>query len=162
VDRAGNHGVAHAQVFLDTTPPVLILPSSLVVDATGPAGATVTFSASATDNFDPAPTVTCAPPSGSVFPIGNTTVTCTANHPRPCRAPRPHTNPWVPASPGPPRGADEPLAAGGGAVQGAGLPRGTTTSLLAKRERPDPCSSLVPFTNELNAQSGKHFPASLA
>lgn len=32
----------------------------------------------ATDNCGPAPTVTCTPPSGSVFPAGTTTVTCTA------------------------------------------------------------------------------------
>ena len=32
----------------------------------------------ATDNCDPSPTVVCAPASGSVFPVGTTTVTCTA------------------------------------------------------------------------------------
>jgi Tol biopolymer transport system component len=58
--------------------PVLSLPAELTVEATGPTGATVTFSVSATDDADPAPTVSCAPASGSTFPLGGTTVTCTA------------------------------------------------------------------------------------
>ena len=36
------------------------------------------FDAVATDDCDPAPEVTCEPPSGSAFPIGVTEVTCTA------------------------------------------------------------------------------------
>ena len=38
----------------------------------------VTFSVSAIDNCDPSPNVTCTPASGSGFPIGTTTVNCTA------------------------------------------------------------------------------------
>lgn len=38
----------------------------------------MTFSVTATDVFDPAPVIVCTPPSGSFFPIGTTTVTCTA------------------------------------------------------------------------------------
>lgn len=38
----------------------------------------MTYDATARDNADPAPTVTCSRPSGSVFPIGTTTVNCTA------------------------------------------------------------------------------------
>jgi len=41
-------------------------------------GATVTYSASATDVVDDAVAAACEPPSGSTFPIGTTTVTCTA------------------------------------------------------------------------------------
>jgi len=41
-------------------------------------GAFVTFTATATDNCDLTPSIVCAPPSGSLFPIGTTTVTCTA------------------------------------------------------------------------------------
>jgi Tol biopolymer transport system component len=62
----------------DTAPPTLTLPANPVVDATSPAGATVNYTASASDNLDPSPTVACVPPSGSVFPIGPTTVNCTA------------------------------------------------------------------------------------
>jgi hypothetical protein len=41
-------------------------------------GALVTFSVSATDLVDPAPTVVCSPPSGSFFPRGTTVVLCSA------------------------------------------------------------------------------------
>jgi predicted outer membrane repeat protein len=66
---------------VDTTPPVLTVPGDLVVDATGPEGAAVAFEASATDDVDGTVPVTCAPPSGSTFPIGDTTVTCVASDP---------------------------------------------------------------------------------
>ena len=63
----------------DSTPPELTVPAlPVIVDATSPAGAVVTYSVSATDVVDPAPTVACTPPSGTTFAIGNTTVTCTA------------------------------------------------------------------------------------
>jgi hypothetical protein len=60
-----------------TTPPVIAAPS-FSVDATGPAGALVSYTATATDDLDPAPPVTCAPAAGTRFAIGATTVTCTA------------------------------------------------------------------------------------
>jgi hypothetical protein len=62
----------------DTEPPALTLPASFTVDATSTAGAMVTYAASASDDIDPSPTVTCGPPSGSLFPIGATVVNCTA------------------------------------------------------------------------------------
>lgn len=63
---------------VDGTPPALTLPAGVVEEATGPSGATVNYAVSATDNVDPAPVVVCAPASGSVFPLGSTTVGCTA------------------------------------------------------------------------------------
>ncbi len=62
----------------DASPPTLSLPAATTVDATGPAGATVSYSVSASDLVDSTPTLTCSPASGSVFPIGTTTVNCTA------------------------------------------------------------------------------------
>ncbi|MEW5830355.1 MAG: LamG-like jellyroll fold domain-containing protein, partial [Chloroflexota bacterium] len=63
----------------DTTPPVLSLPGNMTVEATGPAGAVVTFSATATDETSPAnPAVACDANSGDTFPLGTTTVTCSA------------------------------------------------------------------------------------
>lgn len=54
-------------------------PSDLTIVATSPSGAAATFSASALlyPTRTPVPT-TCSPVSGTVFPIGRTTVTCTA------------------------------------------------------------------------------------
>ncbi len=62
----------------DTTPPTLVLPAPITVLAQGPTGSVVTYSATATDNADPAPVVACSPASGTTFPIGVTTVGCTA------------------------------------------------------------------------------------
>jgi hypothetical protein len=71
----------HIQVVQppDTTPPVISVPGNLVVNATSSAGAVVAFQASATDAVDGAVPVTCSPASGSTFPLGTTSVTCTAS-----------------------------------------------------------------------------------
>ncbi len=61
------------------TPPTLQLPGPLGAEATSPAGAPVSFSATATDlEDDPDPATTCDWASGSTFPLGTTTVTCEA------------------------------------------------------------------------------------
>jgi hypothetical protein len=65
-------------VVADTTAPALTLPGLQSAEATSAAGAVVSWSATATDAVDPAPVVTCAPASGSTFPLGTMTVTCTA------------------------------------------------------------------------------------
>jgi hypothetical protein len=67
---------------MDTTPPVLTLPANITAEATGPAGATVTYTTGATDLVDGAVPVTCVPISGSTFPLGTTTVTCSASDTR--------------------------------------------------------------------------------
>ncbi len=73
-------GSANATLTIkDTTPPVLTLPANIATEATGPNGATVTFSVTANDNVDGAVAVTTTPASGSVFPLGTTTVTATAH-----------------------------------------------------------------------------------
>ncbi len=81
-DAAGNSVSASFDVtIVDTTPPVLTVPSSPVFEVIeGPSGATVDFAdlVSATDLVDPAPSVDCVPASGSLFPPGETLVTCTA------------------------------------------------------------------------------------
>ena len=61
----------------DVTPPVVTVESK-TVEATSPAGATVSYDATAVDNVDGPLTPTCTPPSGSVFALGATTVTCEA------------------------------------------------------------------------------------
>jgi HYR domain len=79
-DAAGNTGSASFLVkVVDTTAPVVTAPANLVVGNDSPSGATVVYSgASADDVVDGDVPVTCTPPSGSTFPIGTTTVTCTA------------------------------------------------------------------------------------
>jgi hypothetical protein len=69
-----------AYEYVDTAQPVISLPAGITVGSTSPSGAVVDFS-SQVGGSDPdgdAVTVTCTPPPGSVFPIGQTTVSCTA------------------------------------------------------------------------------------
>jgi hypothetical protein len=79
-DDSGNTATAaFAITVVDTTPPVLTVPDSQVLEATSPSGAAATFAAAgAVDVVDPAPTVSCDALSGATFPLGTTTVTCTA------------------------------------------------------------------------------------
>ena len=72
----------------DTTPPVVgdmpedYMPAPVVVQATSPAGATVFFVApTSTDTANSGTNVACSPASGSTFPLGTTTVTCSAFDP---------------------------------------------------------------------------------
>jgi hypothetical protein len=62
----------------DTTAPTITVPGNQVVNATKPSGAVVRYTASATDDTDSAPALNCSPAAGSTFPIGTTTVECTA------------------------------------------------------------------------------------
>lgn len=78
-DAASNAVDSFFDVFVvDTTPPVLTVPADIDASATNGAGATVNFTATASDSVDSSVAVTCVPTSGSTFPIGMTTVTCTA------------------------------------------------------------------------------------
>ena len=62
---------------VDDTPPAITCPADTTVDAApGATGAVVNFNVTATDNCSV--TVACTPASGSFFPLGTTTVTCTA------------------------------------------------------------------------------------
>jgi hypothetical protein len=80
----------------DTTPPVITVPEDMVVEATSEQSAVVTYTGTAQDNVDGNATleedsttitqddvggnitISCDPPSGSVFPIGDTEVECSA------------------------------------------------------------------------------------
>jgi hypothetical protein len=78
-DNAGNTGSASFSVHIvDTTAPVVTVPPDMTVEATGPSGATVTFTATAHDLVDGPLVPTCTPPSGGTFPLGTTNVVCTA------------------------------------------------------------------------------------
>jgi hypothetical protein len=62
----------------DTTPPDVTVPTDITAEATGAAGAAVSFAAGATDIVDGVVSVSCTPGSGSTFSLGTTTVMCTA------------------------------------------------------------------------------------
>ena len=61
----------------DTTRPVLNLPADKTLDATVPNGAEFNYNASASDLVDGSVPVDCRP-SGNTFPLGTTTVDCSA------------------------------------------------------------------------------------
>ncbi|MBX3738609.1 MAG: HYR domain-containing protein [Candidatus Didemnitutus sp.] len=62
----------------DTTPPVITAPANITAEATSAAGAAVSYSASAADLVDGNVAVTGSPASGSVFPLGTTSVSLSA------------------------------------------------------------------------------------
>ena len=78
-DKAGNVGDSSFTVIVeDTTAPAVTVPASIAKEATSAAGATATYSASASDKVDGSITATCEPASGSTFALGSTTVICSA------------------------------------------------------------------------------------
>jgi hypothetical protein len=83
-DAAGN---TSSMVFdisvVDTTAPMFDpAPALDPVEAVGPAGAPVVYVMGATDIVDGAVPVTCAPSSGSTFPLGTTEVGCSTTDTR--------------------------------------------------------------------------------
>ena len=78
-DASGNNGSSTFTVTVnDTQPPTVSCPGNItkLTDA-NLCSAVTTFTATASDNC-PGATVSCTPPSGSAFPKGTTTVSCTA------------------------------------------------------------------------------------
>ena len=80
-DGGTDRGAVHLlSIGPDTIPPEITCPPAIsLIDRkwNGP-GEVVLFSVTASDNCDPAPSVVCVPPSGSLFGPGTTLVTCTA------------------------------------------------------------------------------------
>ena len=76
--RTSSLAVTATVISCDSTPPTLNLPANKTVEATGPAGAVVTYTATATDANPANPTVTCSRASGSTFALATTTVSCSA------------------------------------------------------------------------------------
>lgn len=78
-DAAGNETTATTTInVVDTTPPAVSVPTAIAVEATEAGGALVSYTATAEDIVDGAMAPACSTPPGSLFPLGATTVTCTA------------------------------------------------------------------------------------
>ncbi len=78
-DSQGNRANCRFPVTVsDHGLPRVIAPARVITPCDGPRGAVVDYTAGARDDCDPSPVVNCVPPSGSLFPIGTNTVTCTA------------------------------------------------------------------------------------
>jgi uncharacterized repeat protein (TIGR01451 family) len=79
-DAVGNSSAGSFNVtVVDTTPPTIDPHDDVVAEATGPTGAIVNYTSPATNDLvDGVGVATCTPASGGLFPLGDTTVTCTA------------------------------------------------------------------------------------
>ena len=79
-DGAGNVGMATFTIEVqDQTKPEVTVPADITAEATSANGAVVSYmGVTATDDVDGSLTATCSKASGTVFPIGTTTVTCSA------------------------------------------------------------------------------------
>jgi sugar lactone lactonase YvrE len=81
-DGTGGASAANSQFAIPFTGTgvalIVTVPGTIIAEATSGSGAVVTFSASAADAFDGTDPVTCLPASGSTFPLGTTTVACSA------------------------------------------------------------------------------------
>lgn len=79
----GTSTASFTVTVVDTTPPAITVPAPMTVEATGPTGATVSYTVSASDLVDGVVSVTCTPVSGSTFPLDvETQVQCTAKDSR--------------------------------------------------------------------------------
>lgn len=79
-DAAGNTGTATFTIEVqDQTKPIVTVPADIVAEATGANGAAVTWiGVTANDDVSGPLDATCTTESGAVFPLGITTVTCSA------------------------------------------------------------------------------------
>jgi hypothetical protein len=78
-DAANNVGTSTFSVLVrDTTPPSFGAIANVTATTANFAGTTVSYQIPAATDAVSAVSVVCSPASGSVFPIGTTTVTCTA------------------------------------------------------------------------------------
>ena len=145
---------------VDTTAPTLEVPDSVVVDATSEAGAAASFTATAVDDNDPSPSLTCEPPSGSAFPIGTTMVICIATDAAGNSASASfdvHV-----------KGASEQLGDLGDNVEGVGPGTSLADKIhdaqaaVAAGEPAHACELLSAFSSQVRAQTGRSLAENLA
>jgi hypothetical protein len=78
-DAAGNTGNSSFTITVVAAgTPVINVPSNITIEATGPSGASTTFTVTASDTEDGNITPNCDATSGDTFPLGTTTVSCSA------------------------------------------------------------------------------------
>jgi hypothetical protein len=153
-------GPVRVRFATDTTPPFFTyLPETIVVIAESPAGAWATFPyVLADDNFS-LPYLTCTREGQSFYPIGTTTVTCTATD----VAGNTATASFDVIVKGAPQQIDDVIAT----VDALNARSGIVNSLDAKLQaiqsalgavnagdNPNACNKLDAFSNEVRAQAG--------
>ena len=144
----------------DTVPPVITVPAGVAADATGPAGAVVTYTVTVSDETDPAPELVCIPASGSLFAVGDTSVACTATDASRNEATAGFTVHVA--------GAAEQLADLAEAVEGVGPGTSLADKIeeaqaaIADGDEDEGCEILHAFSNQVRAQSGNKIPTETA
>jgi len=143
-------------------------PASITTDATGPSGATVTYPAPSVSDPDDAspPVAVCTPASGTTFPVGTTTVNCSATDSDDSNSPV-TTSFTVTVE-----GAAAQVSDLTGLVASFNLPHGAQSSFDAQLQAvqsdlqashtAQACSDLTSVINHAKAQSGKQLTVSQA
>ena len=75
-DCSGNTNTCVLPYFVNAAPPTIICPPNLIL-LTCNTGVVANFAPTAIGNTGP---IVCSPPSGTIFPLGNNVVTCTATN----------------------------------------------------------------------------------
>ena len=142
----------------DTVAPVVSGATDITVASTNGADAVAVWTATAEDDQDGPVAVTCDPPSGSTFPVGQTTVTCTAGD----LAGNTTQVRFVVT-------VTDPLVQLGEALAGIAVPNGIRNALQAKYDHAvgsfqagdtaAGCGALRALGNHVSAQSGKKVSA---
>lgn len=149
-DAAGNFSSAAQKItVLDVEAPVfgaiarsaVAEAEAVTVNATSPSGAVVTYDPAATDNVG-VTSLLCEPASGSVFPVGSTTVSCSASDAAGNSSSKSFSVSVI--------GAREQLANLMEYVKGLGLPNGTANPLInqlksAYSEQGNECKKMSDF-----------------
>jgi hypothetical protein len=157
-DGTNNYGLVPVDVvgLTDNDLSLTGVPSNITVSATGPGGASVTYATpTVVDEDGVLPAVSCAPASGTTFPIGTTTVTCSVSDPEDVNSPV--TASFTVTVQGAPAQLQSLLA------YVSGLGSGTSLSAKVQEAMSDiqannlagACSVLTALIKETMAQSGK-------
>ena len=77
-DPAGSDSDSVTVNIVDTIAPTIACPANVVVDATAPGGAAVSYPPPTAVDGCSVPRVVCDPSAGSLFPVGTNSVQCTA------------------------------------------------------------------------------------
>jgi HYR domain len=175
IDSRGAEGTADFLITVrDSTPPGLTVPNGLSLTATGPAGASLSFAASAIDLVDGTIAPTCVPAPGAMIPVGSSVVTCSARD----RANNLATASFsVIVSPGSPANtaAEQMNALFLSVINDSKLPANLKTALASRiqealsdfdpanlRQRKLACLSLSLFMSLVRAHSGRTIPRARA
>jgi len=152
-----------ANVTADNDLALANVPTNITVNATSPSGAKVNYTKpNVVDEDATAPTVSCSPASGSTFPIGTTTVTCSAADAGDGNSPA--TASFTVTVKGALAQLQDLQTYVNGLPPGTSLPTKVQTAInyYQAGDIADTCKTLTSIIKEAKAQSGKKLTAAQA